>query len=126
MRHMVRLGFYNICYFGRNEIMENTRKCFRANIFSFIIVTRNHKKIDAIAYDVSLGGISFVNTQIYEVGDICNIEFNHNDINIKKSGIIRWRNVVNKLISMKKYGFEFDAILLKSEFEKICELFIEE
>lgn len=100
------------------EIMEENRRYCRVQIFTFITVMRNNKKIDAIAYDVSLGGISFVHSRIYEVGDACDIEFKFNGINIKRSGTIRWRNVVNKYIGMKRYGFEFDAILAESEFKK--------
>ncbi len=106
--------------------MEDKRKHLRVNIFAFISITRNHKKIDAIAYDVSLGGISFVNSQIFEVGDPCSIEFNYDGFNAKKSGTVRWRNIVSKAVGMKKYGFEFEAVLSDGDFQKICELFIEE
>ncbi|MBP7737665.1 MAG: PilZ domain-containing protein [Spirochaetes bacterium] len=106
--------------------MEDKRKHLRVNIFAFIAVTRNHKKIDAIAYDVSLGGISFVNSQIFEVGDACSIEFNYNGFNLKRSGAVRWRNIISKVVGMKKYGFEFEAVLSDSDFARICELFIEE
>jgi hypothetical protein len=106
--------------------MEDKRKHLRVNIFAFIAITHNHKKIDAIAYDVSLGGISFVNSRLFEVGDACSIVFNYNGFNVKRSGVVRWRNIISKAVSMKKYGFEFEAVLSDAEFTKICELFIEE
>ncbi len=106
--------------------MEEKRRYFRERIFTFITLARNQKKIDAIAYDVSLGGISFVSSQVYEVGDTFTVAFNNNGVSIKRGGAIRWRNVVNKVVGMKRYGFEFDVLLLESEFEKICSLFIEE
>ncbi len=106
--------------------MEEKRKHLRVNIFAFISITHNQKKIDAIAYDVSLGGISFVNSLIFEVGDPCSVEFNYNGFNAKKRGVVRWRNIVSKAVGMKKYGFEFEAVLSDSDFARICELFIEE
>jgi hypothetical protein len=99
--------------------MEEKRKFQRIKILAPIMVKRKLGKDDAVAYDVSRGGICFVNPQIYEVGDACTIVIDCNEIHITKSGRIMWRGFVGSVDGMQKYGLQFDTILLENELEII-------
>jgi hypothetical protein len=105
--------------------MAEKRKNQRTKIIANILIKHNLKKLNGIAYDVSIGGISFVSSQIFEEGDKCKIVVTCEDSIIERSGVIKWRSLVNSVIGMKKYGFGFDEVLLDHQFEEICKNFVE-
>ncbi len=99
--------------------MEEKREFKRYKILASATVKHKRGTVDAVAYDISRGGICFVNPQVYEVGDPCTIVINCGDIAITKSGVIKWRGIVSSVDGMQKYGIQFDAILLENELEII-------
>jgi hypothetical protein len=99
---------------------QEKRKYQRIKILEKIVIKYRLRKIDAVAYNISSGGLNFVTPEIFLIDDTCTIILEKNNIKLEKKIVIRWRKYINDKPGMVNYGSEFDTILSDKDIENIC------
>jgi hypothetical protein len=96
---------------------KERRKYQRFKVLADIVVGYKMEDFDAVAFDVSIGGINIVTTRLMMMGDLCSISITKNKKKFNVYATIRWIKESSDKKNIVYYGLEFNAPITEIEMD---------